>query len=906
MAHFLLHHRIPPTLIYLAGASETAPSDVAELMDISLDKRTAVPPSPPDWVPDAARACCCVCAAPFKLILKRRHHCRQCGEVVCGPCSRNKKSLPDLGFPSPVRVCSECFSEPIPYSLERHERALCSLALALTELPTSSWSLVLATLIPAESQTGGGAGGGAGAGTLDAASRFVGNVLCGLCMFFSIPTQVYSSPESQVARLLELSVVSQGWGERVLQLIASLDVLSLLPSDQLYDARERELMLHVARILLPLKEWVEAFVVAKGGTGTVSLSMRRELLGIELYDESPRPGAVEAWWAGDAETAMGALLPQVELNRHATTDLMTLVAACRALGEYKLASDTVMDTIEVLSSSYNKHVSRTAPLELCLMAERLAQAHELAGVLLVWRGDGVGGLESAVAAFSLREKHLGRLHPLTVLSGLWVSVLEVANAGVESQLPRELPGELVHGVEYAQQAGPAGVRLSLSLTAVTVRCLVEAKAYGDASALLAGVLESVSVRLPKGGVSVPEYLYLHVLKVYARVQRLVGGAGGGGDSPQVVEREVVELSRRRQVKAGGGEKEDGWLSLLMESHAVYYSLVGEGMAALEAAEVAAEIESSVGLERRLGVAALEVGMVDEAMGWFESVVDGGLDDDVEAFGYLGGEEYGGLAKELVLALYGSRCAVNVWLELEDGERRRDGELARALAGEGRAYVRLGMSAGDGDECVRCLKLGIPLMRLGLGLNHVAVGEAEELLGACLRRLGRVEEAFDCYVAALAVYLGNMGSGGVRVLAGCEGLAELMEEMGMREGAVEVVGFALGVVEDGGVGEGVDAEWEGEEVGRMLGEVRVGRGGDRRVLYAWLCLWMARLGGEGEKRGGGERALVNVVGVGGGGGVEEEFWKVVEELEGGGGGGVGGEVREGVERRARMERELEAV
>jgi len=40
----------------------------------------------------------------------RRHHCRACGSVVCGACSRGKASLPLLGydFSTLLRVCTPC------------------------------------------------------------------------------------------------------------------------------------------------------------------------------------------------------------------------------------------------------------------------------------------------------------------------------------------------------------------------------------------------------------------------------------------------------------------------------------------------------------------------------------------------------------------------------------------------------------------------------------------------------------------------------------------------------------------------------------------------------------------------------------------------------------------------------
>lgn len=61
----------------------------------------------PVWTADGDRAECELCNSPFGII-KRRHHCRNCGKLVCGPCSKarivmgkNKKKK---------RACRECAS----------------------------------------------------------------------------------------------------------------------------------------------------------------------------------------------------------------------------------------------------------------------------------------------------------------------------------------------------------------------------------------------------------------------------------------------------------------------------------------------------------------------------------------------------------------------------------------------------------------------------------------------------------------------------------------------------------------------------------------------------------------------------------------------------------------------------
>lgn len=49
---------------------------------------------------------CTRCQKPFTWWKKR---CRNCGYVVCTDCSKNNLSLPEKGYPKPVRVCSTCY-----------------------------------------------------------------------------------------------------------------------------------------------------------------------------------------------------------------------------------------------------------------------------------------------------------------------------------------------------------------------------------------------------------------------------------------------------------------------------------------------------------------------------------------------------------------------------------------------------------------------------------------------------------------------------------------------------------------------------------------------------------------------------------------------------------------------------
>lgn len=68
------------------------------------------------WVPDSDCEQCTACGTAFTLV-RRRHHCRNCGRIFCSRCSANSLPLPDLGYDRKVRVCNLCFLYKInPFS----------------------------------------------------------------------------------------------------------------------------------------------------------------------------------------------------------------------------------------------------------------------------------------------------------------------------------------------------------------------------------------------------------------------------------------------------------------------------------------------------------------------------------------------------------------------------------------------------------------------------------------------------------------------------------------------------------------------------------------------------------------------------------------------------------------------
>ncbi|KIO25475.1 hypothetical protein M407DRAFT_25184 [Tulasnella calospora MUT 4182] len=71
---------------------------------------------PPPWVPDARAESCMRCGRLFGL-LRRRHHCRLCGRVVCADCSTKTFFISDPETPDqakPARACNMCYESIFP------------------------------------------------------------------------------------------------------------------------------------------------------------------------------------------------------------------------------------------------------------------------------------------------------------------------------------------------------------------------------------------------------------------------------------------------------------------------------------------------------------------------------------------------------------------------------------------------------------------------------------------------------------------------------------------------------------------------------------------------------------------------------------------------------------------------
>ena len=84
----------------------------------SATSGAAVPPggtiaSPDAWVEDNKGDNCNRCFKAIKqgMFTSGKHHCRRCGQMVCGSCSKGRIVLSRLGHGNaPVRVCDHCFA----------------------------------------------------------------------------------------------------------------------------------------------------------------------------------------------------------------------------------------------------------------------------------------------------------------------------------------------------------------------------------------------------------------------------------------------------------------------------------------------------------------------------------------------------------------------------------------------------------------------------------------------------------------------------------------------------------------------------------------------------------------------------------------------------------------------------
>ena len=88
---------------WLKAISEAA---VAHRTSKGMDATVNVAPV---WTQDGHSSQCTFCNTSFTM-MRRRHHCRSCGSVVCGDCSTRRLRLTHVNEKKAVRVCDKCYA----------------------------------------------------------------------------------------------------------------------------------------------------------------------------------------------------------------------------------------------------------------------------------------------------------------------------------------------------------------------------------------------------------------------------------------------------------------------------------------------------------------------------------------------------------------------------------------------------------------------------------------------------------------------------------------------------------------------------------------------------------------------------------------------------------------------------
>ncbi|XP_025018519.1 lateral signaling target protein 2 homolog [Tetranychus urticae] len=100
------HHHQQSTHNQIHPSSTSA--ETSNILNNTNQRETTRRLLPPIWVPDEMVSACILCDSQFTLI-RRRHHCRNCGNIYCNSCCNYFVPLAHYGFPKPVRVCTICY-----------------------------------------------------------------------------------------------------------------------------------------------------------------------------------------------------------------------------------------------------------------------------------------------------------------------------------------------------------------------------------------------------------------------------------------------------------------------------------------------------------------------------------------------------------------------------------------------------------------------------------------------------------------------------------------------------------------------------------------------------------------------------------------------------------------------------
>ena len=87
----------------LSSSSSIQVKQVSPTEQFSIEAEEA-----PVWIPDSKTKFCMLCGLYFTVV-RRRHHCRNCGKVICGACSDYKRKL-SYSEGKELRVCRICYN----------------------------------------------------------------------------------------------------------------------------------------------------------------------------------------------------------------------------------------------------------------------------------------------------------------------------------------------------------------------------------------------------------------------------------------------------------------------------------------------------------------------------------------------------------------------------------------------------------------------------------------------------------------------------------------------------------------------------------------------------------------------------------------------------------------------------
>lgn len=98
---------------------------------------------PDYWVPDQDITQCHHCSKTFTPAISK-HHCRACGQGVCGPCSKQTRAVPSRGWDHPVRVCDSCYTRTDSLWPHHNQVHFANCLQPLSDDPRERWALGLA------------------------------------------------------------------------------------------------------------------------------------------------------------------------------------------------------------------------------------------------------------------------------------------------------------------------------------------------------------------------------------------------------------------------------------------------------------------------------------------------------------------------------------------------------------------------------------------------------------------------------------------------------------------------------------------------------------------------------------------------------------------------------------------